>query len=90
MRYEHLKSDLNLCTGTRKGGGESCRGTLYRCQQCGSTGCRQSRDDLCSSQGFSVLGRCLKCQATGRMVPIPAGDYATQQAWLGGPRPANP
>jgi hypothetical protein len=82
MRYEDLKSSLNLCKGERKGGGEPCRGTLYECKQCGSVGCRQSQDDLCSTQGFSVSGRCLKCSAIGQMELVPPGDYTPQQAWL--------
>lgn len=84
MRYEDLKSNLTLCTGVRKGGGEPCRGTLYKCKQCGSVGCKQSRDDLCSSQGFSVVGRCLKCEAIGQMETVDPGDYTSQQAWLSG------
>jgi hypothetical protein len=84
MRYEDLKSDLTLCDGTRKGGADSCRGTLYNCKQCGAVGCKQSREDLCSHQGFNVLGHCLKCRAAGQMEAIPAGDYAPQQAWLSG------
>lgn len=82
MRYEDLKTPLKLCGGARKGGGEACRGTLHKCNACGAIGCRQSRDDLCSEQGFSVTGRCLKCGATGQMEALDAGDYTTQQAWL--------
>lgn len=82
MQYADLKSNLTLCTGARKGGGEPCRGTLYQCKQCGGVGCKQSRDDLCSNQGFSVIGRCLKCGATGQMETIDPGDYTSQQAWL--------
>ncbi|MDD5033949.1 MAG: hypothetical protein PHE55_04255 [Methylococcaceae bacterium] len=89
MRYDDLKANLTLCTGARKGGGEPCRGTLYKCKQCGGIGCRQSRDDLCSDQGFSVTGRCLKCEATGQMEIIAPGDYSPQQAWLNGPQPAS-
>jgi hypothetical protein len=88
MRYEDLKSNLTLCDGERKGGGEPCRGTLYKCKQCGSAGCKQSRDDLCSNQGFSVTGRCLKCEATGQMEAIDPGDYTPQQAWLNPPSQA--
>jgi len=84
MHYEDLKSNLTLCDGERKGGGEPCRGTLYKCKECEGVGCKQSRDDLCSNQGFSVLGRCLKCGAMGQMEIIDPGDYSLQQAWLSG------
>lgn len=81
-RYEELKSPLKLCTGTRKGGEQQCSGTLHQCKACGATGCRQTRLGLCSEQGFDVLGKCLKCGATGQMESLAAGDYTTQQAWL--------
>lgn len=84
MRYEDLKTNLTLCEGTRKGGSEACRGSLYKCKQCGGVGCKQSRHDLCSNQGFSVLGHCLRCGATNHMELIAAGDYTPQQAWLSG------
>lgn len=82
MRYEELKTPLKLCTGTRKGGEQQCSGTLHKCKACGHVGCRQSRPDLCSEQGFDVLGKCLKCGAAGQMEALDAGDYSTQQAWL--------
>jgi hypothetical protein len=82
MRYENLKADLNLCTGARKGGGEPCRGTLFKCKQCGTVGCRQSRADLCSNQVFSVTGKCNKCNSVGQMEAVAPGDYTPQQAWL--------
>ena len=82
MRYETIKAELTLCDGARKGGGEPCRGTLYKCTACGAIGCKQSRDDLCSKQGFSVSGRCLKCEAIGKMETVDPGDYTPQQAWL--------
>jgi hypothetical protein len=82
MRYDDLKSNLTLCDGERRGGGEPCRGTLYTCKLCGGVGCKQSRDDLCSKQGFSVLGRCLKCGAMGQLEVVDPGDYSPQQAWL--------
>lgn len=80
-RYEELKAPLKLCTGTRKGGGQQCSGTLHRCKACGGTGCRQTRPDLCSEQGFDAVGKCLKCGATGQMETLAAGDYTTQQNW---------
>ena len=84
MRYEELKTALSLCSGTRKGGNDTCRGTLHRCGICDVVGCRQSHADGCSNQAFTVLGHCLHCQATNRMETLAAGDYATQQAWLDG------
>lgn len=84
MRYEDLKGKLGLWRGTRKGGGESCLGTLYKCQQCGAVGCKQSRNDLCWKLRFSVLGHCLKRRPAGQMEAIAAGDYTPQQAWLSG------
>lgn len=88
MRYEDLKNDLTLCGGARKGSGAPCRGTLYRCEQCGHIGCKQSRDEMCSNQGFNGVGRCLKCEAANRMETIAPGDYTTQQAWLSGSQPS--
>ncbi len=88
MRYEELKTPLKLCTGERKGGRQPCHGTLHQCKACGAIGCRQTRDDLCSEQGFSVTGRCLKCGATGQMETLDAGDYTTQQNWHAPPTQA--
>ena len=67
MRYEALKSDMNLCTGTRTGYGLTCRGTLYKCAKCGHTGCKQNRGRTCSNQAFSVEDRCLECGVVGQM-----------------------
>ncbi|UZR27304.1 hypothetical protein [Methylococcus mesophilus] len=82
MTYQVIKSALKLCTGARKSSGEPCNGTLYTCKACGATGCKQSRDDLCSDQAFNVLEHCLKCGAIGQIEPVAAGDYRPQQAWL--------
>ncbi len=87
MGYEKLKSTLSLCDGARKGSGAPCRGTLYRCRQCGGVGCRQSREELCSNQAFDAVDRCLKCGASGQMETLPPGDYRPQQAWLHPPVP---
>ncbi|WP_139557886.1 hypothetical protein [Methylotetracoccus oryzae] len=84
MRYEELKGNLTLCSGTRKGSADTCRGTLHRCGNCGTEGCKQSHADSCSNQAFNVLGHCLKCQATNRMETLAPGDYTPQQAWLAG------
>ena len=67
MRYEALKSEMNLCTGTRMGYGLTCRGTLYKCAKCGNTGCKQNRGRTCSNQAFDVEERCLSCGETGQM-----------------------
>jgi len=52
------------CDGTRNGYQLLCNGSLYKCV-CGHIGCKQSKDDLCSKQGYSVLGKCTACGATG-------------------------
>lgn len=62
MQYEQMKSTLNLCTGTRQlGYSAPCHGTLYKCTSCGHTGCKQTKDNACSGQGFSMLGKCYAC-----------------------------
>lgn len=66
MGYETLKAEMNLCAGERAGYGFACRGTLYKCT-CGNVGCKQTKDGGCTNQGFTVLGRCLKCGAIGQL-----------------------
>ena len=53
------------CDGKRAGFQLVCNGSLYRCV-CGHVGCTQTKDDGCSKQGFTVLGRCLACGAVGK------------------------
>ena len=53
------------CDGARNGYSLLCNGSLYRCA-CGNVGCRQTKDAMCSKQGFSVLGRCVQCGAFGK------------------------
>jgi hypothetical protein len=53
------------CDGKRAGFQLVCNGSLYRCV-CGHVGCAQTRDDACSKQGFTVLGKCLACGETGK------------------------
>ena len=52
------------CDGTRNGYQLLCNGSLYKCV-CGHVGCKQSKDGMCSKQGFSVLGKCTACGETG-------------------------
>lgn len=56
---------MNRCDGARRGYDLLCNGSLYRCA-CGNVGCRQSKDGMCSKQGFSVLGRCIACGEFGK------------------------
>ena len=67
MRYEELKGNLTLCSGTRKGSADTCRGTLHRCGNCGAEGCKQNKPEICTGQAFSVFNECLKCGAKGQM-----------------------
>jgi hypothetical protein len=53
------------CDGTRNGYKLLCNGSLYKCA-CGHVGCKQTKDNVCSKQGFSVLGRCVNCGASGK------------------------
>ncbi len=53
------------CDGTRNGYQLLCNGSLYRCA-CGHVGCKQSKDAMCSKQGFSVLGKCVACGEIGK------------------------
>lgn len=61
---------MALCSGERKTNRLACNGTLYKCTECGHEGCKQNKDGACSSQGFSVYGKCLKCGATGKYESI--------------------
>lgn len=61
MSYNQLKAEQGLCAGTRAGFSLKCNGTIYTCTKCGNEGCRQTRENTCSGQGFDVKGRCLKC-----------------------------
>ena len=54
------------CDGDRIGYSLKCNGSLYRCE-CGNVGCVQSKENTCSKQGFSVLGKCLRCGVTGKL-----------------------
>lgn len=56
---------MERCDGARKGYALKCNGSLYRCA-CGQVGCKQTQDDGCSKQGFTVTGRCLACGVTGK------------------------
>ena len=56
---------LARCDGTRSGYRLLCNGSVYQCA-CGHVGCAQSRDALCSKQGFSALGKCVACGAVGQ------------------------
>lgn len=53
------------CDGTRNGYQLLCNASLYKCV-CGQVGCKQSKDALCSKQGFSVLGQCVTCGVVGQ------------------------
>ncbi|MDD2768322.1 MAG: hypothetical protein PHT19_06285 [Methylococcus sp.] len=81
MTYQVIKSALKLCSGARKGG-DPCNGTLYTCKACGASGCKQSREGLCTDQAFDVLEHCLKCGAIGQAEPVAAGDYTPHQSWV--------
>lgn len=80
--YENIKTGLALCDGERKGGYSFiCRGQVYVCKSCGNTGCRQTKEDACSKQAFSVSFKCLKCGAVGQPETATL-DYTQTQAWL--------
>jgi hypothetical protein len=34
----------------------------------------QNKDDACSNQGFTVLGRCYKCGATGQLEALSGSE----------------
>ncbi len=70
MRYEEITANQTVCTGTRVGYNSPCRGTLYKCV-CGNVGCKQTQDHACSEQGFSIIGRCYKCDAIGKNEAVP-------------------
>jgi hypothetical protein len=71
MSYNALKADEVLCRGARATSKMQCNGTLYKCT-CGAVGCKQTYDNMCSNQAFSVKGRCYKCGAMGQMEIVTA------------------
>lgn len=80
--YENIKTGMVLCDGERKGGyAFTCRGQVYTCKGCGNTGCRQTKEDACSKQAFSVVFQCLSCGAIGQQETATL-DYTQTQAWL--------
>jgi hypothetical protein len=38
----------------------TCNRVIYRCNNCGATGCDQAEHPDCTSQSFQA-GKCLKC-----------------------------
>lgn len=70
---------MALCDGERKPSGLQCNGTVYKCTECGSTGCMQNKEDLCSKQGFSVIRKCNHCGAVGKMEIVPNEDKAPRK-----------
>ena len=58
---------MALCTGERKTNQMQCYGSLYKCTQCGHTGCMQNKEHACTNQAFSVSERCYQCGTTGKM-----------------------
>jgi hypothetical protein len=61
LAYDQLKTELSLCTGTRKAG-QQCNGSVYLCGECGARGCKQNQG-TCTGQSFDVLDKCIKCGA---------------------------
>ena len=70
---------MALCDGERNPSGLQCNGTVYKCSACGSTGCKQNKPELCSKQGFSVLGKCSHCGALGTLEVVPSADRAPRK-----------
>jgi len=70
---------MALCEGERKPSGLKCYGTVWKCKACGSTGCMQNKEELCSHQGFNALQRCLKCGAVGQMEMLPNEERAPRK-----------
>jgi hypothetical protein len=69
---------MALCDGERKTSRAACNGTLYKCSQCGNTGCQQTKADGCSKQAFSVLQRCAQCGAVAQREAL--SDLKTDRA----------
>ena len=68
------------CDGARKGFSLRCNASLYRCTHCGATGCTQNKPGICSSQGFEVNEKCVKCGTVGQrelIAPEGVGFFST-------------
>jgi hypothetical protein len=72
------------CTGHRKGYNLKCNGSLWRCV-CGNVGCKQNKDDICSNQGFTVFGKCLKCGETGKLELVAPEEVGYRRTLMGDP-----
>jgi len=69
---------LALCEGKRKGSyNDSCRGTMFECE-CGAKGCQQTKEDMCSNQGFTMTGKCNKCGVSNKFKALTIGSYINQ------------
>lgn len=51
-----------LCQG-KKPNGSKCNQHIYKCDTCGSVGCKSNG---CSNQLFNINGRCAKCGKTSK------------------------
>lgn len=79
--YDSLKDDMTLCDGERIGGyASACRGHLYRCTACGAVGCRQTKEQACTKQGFNVAFKCYACGAIGHTEVLESGHAASKSA----------
>lgn len=79
--YQKLKDDMTVCDGDRLGGYASrCNGQLYKCTACGATGCRQTKEQSCSKQGFNVAFKCYTCGAIGKHEELGSGHAASKSA----------
>ncbi len=74
------------CDGARSGFKLLCNGSLYKCV-CGATGCKQSKLDMCSNQGFDMMGKCLKCGAVGQSELVAPEAVGFIRSLMGDPRP---
>lgn len=75
------------CDGARAGFKLLCNGSLYKCT-CGHVGCKQNKPDLCSNQGFDVMGKCLVCGAVGKSELVAPEAVGFIRSLMGDPRPA--
>lgn len=67
------------CTGIRKATQQECGSPVYRCKDCGNTGCNQGPLGACSHQAFRTA-RCNQCNKLGSQRPVQENEATTATA----------
>ena len=64
---EHKKPSSKTCSGHLNASGEKCKKSLFRCINCGETGCEQVE---CDNRNFQPPGQCLSCEYPNTIGPV--------------------